>query len=174
MSIELPEEYEKESWQLNEDEKLKSVEDFRVKGNEMFRQNKIGEAEEMYSLALGVLEQLMLREKPKDEEWMALAKMKTPLLLNFSQCRILQKDFYRAIECCTEVLSYEPDNLKALFRRGKAHIGAWNEIEAQKDFNHCVSLDSSLQPTVTKEMESLKDKIKSLDDQNKSNYRKLF
>lgn len=32
LSIELPEDYEKESWQLNEDEKLKTVEDYRIRG----------------------------------------------------------------------------------------------------------------------------------------------
>lgn len=174
LSIDLPEEYEKESWQLNEDEKIQSVEDYRVRGNDLFKKNQLKEAEEMYSTALGISEQLMLREKPKDEEWMALAKKKIPLLLNFAQCKILQKDYYRAIECCTEVLSYEPDNLKALFRRAKAHVGAWNEEEAQKDFQRCIALDPSLQVAVKKEMDAFKDKIKSLEDKNKSNYRKLF
>lgn len=53
LSIELPEEYEKNSWQMNEDEKLKSVEDYRLRGNKMFKNNQFKEAEEMYSLALG-------------------------------------------------------------------------------------------------------------------------
>lgn len=174
LTIELPEEYEKESWQLNEDEKLKSVAENRQRGNEFFKHNRHEEAEEMYSLALGVLEQLMLREKPKDVEWIALTKMKIPLLLNYAQCKLLRKDFYRVIECCTEVLSYEPDNLKALYRRGKGHVGAWNPQQAEKDFHRVVELDSTLGPTITKEINALRDKIKSIDDESKSNYRKLF
>lgn len=174
LSIERPEEYEKESWQLNEQEKLTSVEEHRLKGNEFFKNNQFAEAEESYSKALGILEQLMLREKPKDVEWMELAKLKTPLLLNFSQCKLLQKDYYRAIECCTEVLSYDPDNLKALYRRGKGNVGAWNSEKAKEDFYRCIELDPSLKPTITKEINALMDKIKAHENQDKSNYRKLF
>ena len=128
----------------------------------------------MYSQALGILEQLMLREKPKDEEWLDLAKLKVPLLLNYSQCKLLKKDYYRVIECCTEVLSYEPDNIKALYRRGKGHIGAWNPEEAEEDLKRCISLDPSLTPTVMKEIGILKEKIKSHEDEIKSNFRRLF
>lgn len=174
LSIDLPEEYERESWQMNEDEKLKSVDDYRVRGNEMFKQNRFKEAEDFYSLALGVLEQLMLREKPKDEEWLELAKLKIPLLLNYSQCKLLEKDFYRVIECCTEVLTYEPDNLKAFYRRARAYAGAWEPQKAQEDFLRCISLDPSLKTTITKEINALKEKIKSLEDKDKSNYSKLF
>lgn len=174
LSIELPEDYEKESWQLNENEKLESVEGYRARGNEMFKNNNFPGAEEMYSLALGVLEQLMLREKPKDEEWFALAKIKIPLLLNFSQCRLLQKDYYRVIECCTEVLSYDPDNLKAYYRRGKAHGGAWNLEKAEEDLVRCSLLDPLLKPSIDKEIIALKTKIRSLEDEEKSNYKKMF
>lgn len=174
LSVEMPEEYEKESWQLNEDEKIKSVEDYRIRGNNLFKQNRFKEAEELYSMALGILEQLMLREKPKDEEWMNLAKIKIPLLLNFSQCKLIEKDFYRVIECCTEVLTYEPDNLKALYRRGKGHVGAWNPDKAHDDLIRCISIDPSLKPTITKEINSLKDKIKCYDDASKGNLRKMF
>lgn len=174
LSIELAEEYERESWQLNEDEKVKSVEDYRVRGNELFKQNQFSAAEEMYSLALGTLEQLMLREKPKDEEWLALAKLKVPLLLNYAQCKLLEKDYYRVIECCTEVLSYEPKNLKAFYRRGKGHVGAWNPEKAQEDFNSCIDLDPSLKPTIMKEINALKDKIKELEDKDKNSFRGLF
>lgn len=174
LSIELPEEYERESWQMNENEKLESVEIYRLAGNEKFKENKIKEAEESYSNALGVLEQLMLREKPKDEEWNALAKLKIPLLLNYSQCKLVQKEYYRVIECCTEVLTYDENNLKAFYRRGKAHVGAWNPDKAQEDFNRCISLDPTLKQAITKEINALNEKIKSLDDKDKSNFSKLF
>ncbi len=174
LSIELPEQYEKESWQLSEDEKVKSVDEYRLKGNEYFKSKRIIEAEECYSKALGIIEQLMLREKPKDVEWNQLAQIKIPLLLNYAQCKLLQKEFYRAIECCTEVLSYEPDNLKALYRRAKGHVGTWNPDKAQDDFYRCVELDLSLKTVITKEINELKEKLKSLEDQDKSKYRNLF
>lgn len=49
-----------------------------------------------------------VREKPGDEEWERLHQMKIPLLLNYSQCQILQGHFYQAIEHCTTVLEKDP------------------------------------------------------------------
>ena len=39
--------------------------------------------------------------------------------------------------------------LQALFRRGKAHVGAWNPDSAKSDFNQVQLLDSSLAGTAT-------------------------
>lgn len=174
LNIQRPDEYEKESWQLNEDEKLKSVEEYRLKGNEKFKTNQLKEAEEAYSFALGVIEQLMLREKPRDVEWNQLGEKKIPVLLNFAQCRLMQKDFYKVIEFCTEVISMDPDNLKAYYRRGKAHAGAWNIEKATLDFDKCISLDPSLEQSISKEMKALKESVKLQEDKEKNAYKKLF
>lgn len=174
LAIQKPEEYEKESWQLNEDEKLKSVEEYRLKGNQKFKENNLKEAEEAYSFALGVIEQLMLREKPRDIEWNALAEKKIPVLLNFAQCRLNQKDYYKVIEFCTEVISYDSDNLKAYYRRGKAHAGAWNIEKAQLDFDKCISLDPTLEQSINKELKSLNEKVKLQENQEKNAYKNLF
>lgn len=61
ISIEQPDQYEKDSWQLNDDEKLKTVNRLREEGNELYRQKKHLEAEAKYQLALGMIEQLILK-----------------------------------------------------------------------------------------------------------------
>lgn len=48
------------------------------------------------------------REKPGEEEWLALEKMKIPILLNYSQCKLINKDYYQVIEYTTTVLEKEP------------------------------------------------------------------
>lgn len=48
------------------------------------------------------------REKPNDEEWLSLNRMKIPLLLNYAQCKLINKEFYSVIEHCTTVLKTEP------------------------------------------------------------------
>lgn len=60
IQIILPNEYEKETWQMTEDEKLKSVPDLKEKGNVFFRKKDYDRAAEMYAKAIGILEQLML------------------------------------------------------------------------------------------------------------------
>lgn len=117
---------------------------------------------------------LYFREKPNDIEWNDLAKLKIPLLLNFAQCMLIQRNYYRVMECCAEVIKYDPDNLKAYYRRGKAHVGAWNAIDAEKDFKKCLELDPLLKKSIDKELDSLNVKMKEHDDENKSKYKNLF
>ena len=78
------------------------------------------------------------------------------------------------MECCAEVIKYDPENLKAYYRRGKAHVGAWNAKDAETDFKKCLELDPSLKKTIDKELTSLNEKMKVHDDQNKSKFKKLF
>lgn len=61
ISVEQPEDYQKESWQMDEQEKLDIVPKLREKGNEDFRQKKFKEASAHYAKAIGILEQLMLK-----------------------------------------------------------------------------------------------------------------
>ena len=61
ISIELPEQYEKESWQLNDDEKLAQIQELKEKGNRLYKEKDIKGAENSYSYAIGMIEQLMLK-----------------------------------------------------------------------------------------------------------------
>ncbi|XP_053987439.1 aryl-hydrocarbon-interacting protein-like 1 [Hylaeus anthracinus] len=170
----LPEEYEKESWQMTEDEKLKSIPDIREKGNMLFKEKNYEGACNVYAKGIGILEQLMLAEKPNDEEWLALNRLKIPLLLNYAQCKLIQKEYYVVIEHCTTVLKHDPDNVKALYRRGKAYIGAWDEEKAIKDFKRAAELDPGLQNTVEKELHAFSIAIKEKDQIEKNKLLKLF
>lgn len=59
--MELPDEYEKETWQLNDTERFKVISENRELGNELYRNGKIDEAEEKYRSALEIIEQLLLK-----------------------------------------------------------------------------------------------------------------
>lgn len=61
ISVELPNEYEKETWQLNDTERFKIIGESRTVGNELYRNGKITEAEEKYRAALEIIEQLLLK-----------------------------------------------------------------------------------------------------------------
>ena len=87
---------------------------------------------------------------------------------------LIQRNYYRVMECCTEVLKYDPDNLKAYYRRGKSHVGAWNTKDAEKDFNMCLKLDPTLKKTINAELASLHERVKIHDEQNKSKFKNLF
>lgn len=166
LTAELPGQYNKESWAMDYDEKFAALPKLREDGNRLYGEQKYHEAATMYAEALNMLEQLCLREKPGDEDFVKLDQMKIPFLLNFAQCQLLLDDFYPAIEHTTEVLKRDPDNVKALYRRGRAHVGAWNPNEARSDFERVAELDPSMAKVVQKELASLsvQEKQKTNDD----------
>ena len=51
------------------------------------------------------------REKPEDKEWLEFRAQKLPLLLNFAQCKLSQKDYYAVIEHTSEVIEADHGTL---------------------------------------------------------------
>lgn len=174
LTIEQPESYEKESWQMDADEKLTSVPQLKEEGNKLFKMKDHEGASEKYRDALGRLEQLILREKPGESEHAELLDLKIPLLLNFSQCKLSLGDFYPVIEHCGEVLNHDPKNVKALFRRAKAHMGAWNPREAKEDFEAVIELDPGLRKACKQEIAEVEALEKEKDVEDKDKMTKLF
>jgi AH receptor-interacting protein len=60
LKVDAPEDYKKESWQMNEEEKLNAIPHLHAEGNSLFNNKNYEAASEKYALALGLLEQLML------------------------------------------------------------------------------------------------------------------
>ena len=100
----------------------------------------------------------MYREKPNDVEWRELDVQRRPILLNFVQCKLKLDDFYPAIEHATTILNSDPSNIKARYRRAKAHVGVWNVEEAKNDYNYLlsnISNDENLRKLVQQELQQL-------------------
>nr|CAG4638588.1 EOG090X09NR [Cyclestheria hislopi] len=174
LSVEPPETFEKEAWQMDEKEKLESIPKLREDGNSFYKNKQISQASSCYAKALGILEQLQLKEKPGDEEWLQLEDMKLPFLLNYSQCQLLLGNYYEVIEQCSQVIDKNPDNIKALYRRGLAHIKAWNPLEAKKDLEKAASLDPSLSSAVKRELQELDNMVKAKNTNDKQWLRNAF
>merc|ERR550519_2578189 len=62
LSVEQREDYDREAWQMEPEEKLMSAPQLKEEGNKLFREQKMEEASLKYGEAIGRLEQLMLRE----------------------------------------------------------------------------------------------------------------
>lgn len=169
MSLEKPEEYERELWQMTDDEKTVSLPQLREDGNKLYREGKTEEASQVYGKALTMLEQLQLKEKPGDEEWNELESLRLPLLSNFSQCRLTLKDYYPVINYTNQILDKDPKNVKAWFRRGKAHAAVWDFEKARKDFEHVKVLDAKMCSVVDKEVSNMSqiEKTKSTDERKR-------
>lgn len=142
--VERPGEYKKDSWSLNEEERIKIIPILKEEGNVLFKEKNYKEACDKYQEALGYLEQQLLREKPNDEDWNKINETKLPILFNFSLCKFHLNEFYSCIEHTTSILEYQPSNVKAMYRRAKAHASVGNLDEARADFKKCQEIDPGL------------------------------
>jgi AH receptor-interacting protein len=143
LKVETPEEYEKEIWQMSAEEMLEKIPHYKEEGNILYSKKMFSESAIMYSKALTIIEQLLLIEKPGDEEWNRLDAMKIPLLCNLSQCELIEGDFYAVIEHTNEVLKRDNRNVKALFRRAKANFSVWNLENARNDHKKCFAVNEN-------------------------------
>ena len=174
IKIELPGEYERDLWSISLDEKLKLIPMWKEEGNQFYKNNDFANASKKYSDALGSLEQISTREKPGSHEWLQIENMKIPFLLNFSQCMIKTKEFYKAIEHLTTVIEKDPANVKGYFRRASAYHSIFNLNEAQEDYKKAKQMDPSLSKTIDNEIAKIeKDKLlKNKEDRDR--YKNAF
>lgn len=163
LQVQRPEDIDKEIWLMNENEMNDNVPLLHTEGNELFAKKNYQMAAYKYRKALAIMEQLLLREKPGDEEWIRLDHIKIPLLSNLSQCELYLKDYYQAITHTTEVLEKDPNNVKALFRRAKAHLAVFNIDECRKDFTRVIQLDQTLAVAVNDQLRQLDKQVKEKD-----------
>ena len=61
LSVELPDEYKKETWQMDANEKLVSLPKLKEDGNKLYGEKQYKDASDKYAEAISRLEQLMLR-----------------------------------------------------------------------------------------------------------------
>ena len=165
--------YKQEIWQLTPEEKLKLVPKLKEEGNVLYKEGSHAEASEKYEEALGCMEQLLTRDQPGSTEWHKLQNLRVPLLLNYSQCKLLMGEYAEVIRQTTAVLEYDPDSVKALYRRAKAHAAMWNVEDAKGDFERVVDLDSKLKGTVQKELQQLAKGVRDSQTKEKENLSKV-
>ncbi|XP_020343039.1 AH receptor-interacting protein-like isoform X2 [Oncorhynchus kisutch] len=156
MEVLTPGSFRLDIWAMTDEEKLEVVPQIHVEGNALYKKGNVKEAAEKYHNAIACLKNLQMKERPGDEGWIKLDLMITPLMLNYCQCQLVQ------------------DNMKAYFKRAKAHAAVWNETEARADFAKVVELDPSLGLSVAKELRAMEERIRSKEKEEKGRYKSLF
>lgn len=71
-------------------------------------------------------------------------------------------------------LSVPTDNVKAYFKRAKAHAAVWNAAEAQADFAKVLQLDPSLGPVVARELHNLETRLREKEKEDKVRFKGIF
>lgn len=93
--------------------------------------------------------------------------------LNKALCHQKLNDFDEVKHSCNEVLTLQPDNVKALFRRGQAFFSLGEIDNALKDFEHCHKVDPENKAALN-QITICKQKIKQYHDEEKKRYKNMF
>ncbi|XP_044283102.1 aryl-hydrocarbon-interacting protein-like 1 [Varanus komodoensis] len=172
--VEDPSSYKRDTWAMSKDEKLLAVPKLHTEGNRLVLSRKFKEAAEKYQEAVICLRNVQAKEKPQEEEWVKLENLITPLVLNYCQCQLELGEYYEVLEHTTDLLQKNSKNVKAYFKRAKAHAAIWNEKEAREDFMRVAYLDPSLAAAVRKELKILGERMRQKHVEERKRYQGLF
>lgn len=92
-----------------------------------------------------------------------------PIFLNLAACNLKLSEYEEAFENCHEVLDKDPNNAKALFRRGQAKNALQNWEDAIKDFEAALKCQPD-DKGIIRELQ----KVKKTRDDYKNNQKKAY
>ncbi|MGH0160773.1 UNVERIFIED_CONTAM: hypothetical protein FKN15_039808 [Acipenser sinensis] len=174
VKVEQPTEYNRESWAMSDEERMKAVPILHGEGNKLFKLGRYEAATNKYKEAIICLKNIQTKEKAWEVPWLKLEKMVHTLTLNYCQCLLKMAEYYEVLEHTTDIINHHPGVLKAYFMRAKAHVEVWNEEQAKADFQKVLELDPSMAKTVRKELQILHMRMEEKRDEDKLTYKGMF
>ncbi|XP_078437287.1 FKBP-type peptidyl-prolyl cis-trans isomerase family protein [Wolffia australiana] len=154
------------------EERIEAADRRKQKGNTLFKEEKFEEAMQQYEMAVAYMgDDFMFQLFGKYRD-MALA-VKNPCHLNTAACLIKLKRYGDAIGQCSIVLAEDENNVKALFRRGKARAELGQTDSAKEDFQKAKKL-SPEDKTIIKELRLLAEQERALYQKQKEIYKGIF
>ncbi|XP_028240078.1 peptidyl-prolyl cis-trans isomerase FKBP62 [Glycine soja] len=129
---------EKESWDLNTEEKLKAAGKKKEEGNVLFKAGKHARASKRYEKVVKYIEYDSLFG---EEEKKQAKTLKVSCNLNNAACKLKLKDYKEAEKLCTKVLDIESTSVKALYRRAQAYMQLTDLDLTELDINKTLEID---------------------------------
>jgi len=136
----------------------------RTRGNDLYSRDDFAGSINAYKRGIKYL------EGTADEKVMS---MKIKCLNNLSAAQLKVKAYRMAIQSLDTVLQFEPENVKALFRKGKCLRG----LKKDKEALECIKQASLLDPqnkSILQELGQLKSKVAVTTQKEKQMYQKMF
>eukprot|EP00455_Lapot_gusevi_P049740 TRINITY_DN7109_c0_g1_i6.p1 TRINITY_DN7109_c0_g1~~TRINITY_DN7109_c0_g1_i6.p1 ORF type:complete len:347 (+),score=160.74 TRINITY_DN7109_c0_g1_i6:106-1146(+) len=129
--------WEEPSWKLTKEQKLAKANDKKEKANNFFRQQQFQAALDLYQSGRNMLDSIY---GAQGEEEKQLNQLKSVFHLNMAACCLKLRQFPKVVENCNKVLEQDPNNQKALFRRGQANIDLDEWDSARSDLQRALDL----------------------------------
>ncbi|KAH0639666.1 hypothetical protein KY285_036252 [Solanum tuberosum] len=161
---------EKESWDMNTQEKIEAAGKKKEEGNALFKAGKYARASARYEKAAKFIE----GDTDFSEEEKKQAKaLKISCNLNNAACKLKLKDYKQAEKLCTKVLETESTNVKALYRRAQAYMNMADLDLAEFDIKKALEIDPNNRD-VKLEYKALKEKVKEFNKKDAKFYGNMF
>eukprot|EP00262_Sarcandra_glabra_P013364 TRINITY_DN3684_c0_g1_i1.p1 TRINITY_DN3684_c0_g1~~TRINITY_DN3684_c0_g1_i1.p1 ORF type:complete len:376 (+),score=87.45 TRINITY_DN3684_c0_g1_i1:207-1334(+) len=154
------------------EERIQAADKRKMEGNVHFKDEKLEEAMQQYEMAIAYMgDDFMFQLFGKYRD-MALA-VKNPCHLNMAACLIKLKRYDEAIGQCSIVLSEDENNVKALFRRGKARAELGQTDSAREDFQKARKYAPE-DKAITRELRLLAEHEKAVYQKQREIYKGIF
>lgn len=157
----------KEIYEYEDEEKLEMALKDKAEGTELFKAKDYQNAAVKYEEACKWFDEETLNVVDGARDVMITCK------LNAAQACINVQEYSYAAEKCTYVLSMDPNNIKALYRRGVARNHTGNPEGAVEDLSKAISLDPS-NAAAKNELVRAKKQISDAKKKDKAVYGNLF
>merc|ERR1712070_734308 len=156
-------EKEKEKWEMSPEEKVEKAKKLKEEGTSLFKEKRFAEAASTYEDASTYV------FDDDDEE------LYTACLSNAAMCHLKVNDTAAAIQASTKVLNVEgyESNVKALYRRGTAHLQSSNWKQAKQDLMAAYTVDKT-NKDVRKAMAKLKEAQVAAKKKEKATFGGMF
>lgn len=161
---------EKESWDMNTQEKIEAAGKKKEEGNAWFKAGKYERASRRYEKAAKFIE---YDSSFTDEEKQQSKVLKISCKLNNAACKLKLKDYKEAEKLCSKVLELDGQNVKALYRRAQAYIQLVDLDLAEKDIKRALEIDPDNRD-VKLEYKILKDKVREYNKKEAQFYSNIF
>ncbi|XP_059447408.1 peptidyl-prolyl cis-trans isomerase FKBP62-like [Corylus avellana] len=161
---------EKESWEMNTQEKIEAAGKKKEEGNSLFKAGRYERASKRYETAVRFIE----RDTPfSDEEKQQAMVLKTTCNLNNAACKLKLKEYKQAEKLCTKVLEHDSRNVKALYRRAQAYMQLVDLDLAELDIKKALEIDPNNRD-VKLEYKTLKEKVREYNKKDAQFYGSIF
>jgi FK506-binding protein 4/5 len=161
---------DKESWDMNTEEKIEAAGKKKEEGNALFKAGKYVRASKRYEKAAKYIE---YDTSFSEEEKKRSRALKITCNLNNAACKLKLKDYKQAEKLCSKVLELESTNVKALYRRAQAYMNVSDLDLAELDIKKALEIDPDNRE-VKLEYKVLKEKVKENNKRDAKFYGNMF
>uniref|UniRef100_J3MUL1 peptidylprolyl isomerase n=1 Tax=Oryza brachyantha TaxID=4533 RepID=J3MUL1_ORYBR len=161
---------DKESWDLNNVEKIEAALAKKEEGNALFKLGKYVKASKRYEKAAKFIE---YDSSFSEDEKKQSKQLKVTCNLNNAACKLKLKDYKQAEKLCTKVLELDSQNVKALYRRAQAYIQLADLELAEVDIKKALEIDPDNRD-VKLTYKNLKEKVKEYNKKDAKFYSNMF